>query len=157
MKKQKKRLLHIQIMCLIWLCSGFFMSLVAQNANEILGKWLNNEEDASIEIYREGDIFYGKIVWLKDGHDLLDKNNASTNLQNRKLHQLDVLKNFTYCETSKEWQNGTIYDPKSGQTYSCKMWLNVNKTLSIRGFVGFSFIGSTNIWQRPRQDHAVYH
>jgi len=157
MKKQKKRLLRFQTIYLIWLFSGFFMTLVAQNANEILGKWLNNEKDASIEIYREGDTFYGKIVWLKRGRNLLDEHNASSNLQSRKLYQLDILKNFTYCNTSKEWQNGTIYDPKSGQTYSCKMWLNVNKTLSIRGFVGFSFIGRTDVWQRPQQDHAVYH
>ncbi|MGB1206119.1 MAG: DUF2147 domain-containing protein [Chitinophagales bacterium] len=144
-------------MCLIWLFSGFFMSLVAQDANKILGKWLNNEKDASVEIYREGDKFYGKIVWLKLGRDLADEHNANVHLQKRPLYQLDVLKDFTYEEATKEWQNGTIYDPKSGQTYSCKMWLNVNKTLSIRGFVGFSFIGRTDIWQRPKQGHAVYH
>ena len=80
MKKQKKRLLRFQTIYLIWLFSGFFMTLVAQNANEILGKWLNNEKDASIEIYREGDTFYGKIVWLKRGRNLLDEHNASLSL-----------------------------------------------------------------------------
>lgn len=51
------------------LAAGLFAAenLQAQEyqADDILGLWLNEDEDAHIEVYRENDLYYGKIVWLK--------------------------------------------------------------------------------------------
>jgi uncharacterized protein (DUF2147 family) len=44
-----------------------------------------------------------------------------------------------------EYDNGKIYDPKNGKTYSCKITHKGN-TLDLRGFVGISLIGRTSTW-----------
>jgi uncharacterized protein (DUF2147 family) len=45
------------------------------------------------------------------------------------------------------WEDGKIYDPKNGKTYSCKMTLEGNE-LKVRGYVGFSLLGRTTVWTR---------
>lgn len=45
------------------------------------------------------------------------------------------------------WDDGTILDPKSGKLYRAKITLDGNK-LFVRGYIGFSLIGRTQIWTR---------
>ncbi|QEL54139.1 DUF2147 domain-containing protein [Chromobacterium paludis] len=49
------------------------------------------------------------------------------------------------------WNSGHILDPKSGKVYSAKMKLvdNGNK-LEVRGFLGFSLLGRTQVWERQQ-------
>ena len=53
----------------------------AQNkADDIIGNWLTTgKEPAKIQIYKSGEKFYGKIVWLKiptnNGKAKVDNNN----------------------------------------------------------------------------------
>jgi uncharacterized protein (DUF2147 family) len=49
---------------------------------------------------------------------------------------------------SGKWENGTIYDPKSGNTYACNMELEGTNTLRLRGYIGISLIGRTEVWKR---------
>jgi uncharacterized protein (DUF2147 family) len=126
-------------------------SLLAQK-DKIEGRWFNAEGDAKVEIYKGTDNkFYGKIVWLKDpdrdGKPKTDINNPKEALRNRPIIGLAILKGFVK-DGEKTYGDGTIYDPKSGKTYSCKMtWQNSN-TLSIRGYVGVSMLGKTTTWTR---------
>ena len=46
------------------------------------------------------------------------------------------------------WKGGTVYDPKSGKTYSGKMTLVSPNKLDMRGFVGISLFGRTTTWTR---------
>jgi uncharacterized protein (DUF2147 family) len=48
------------------------------------------------------------------------------------------------------WENGEIYDPKSGKTYSCVMKLESADKLSIRGYMGISLIGRSEVWTRVK-------
>ena len=41
--------------------------------------------------------------------------------------------------------NGKIYDPKSGKTYKCTIWLD-GKNLKVRGILGI--FHSTQTWKR---------
>jgi uncharacterized protein (DUF2147 family) len=59
---------------------------------------------------------------------------------------LDILSGFKYGG-GNIWQDGKIYDPKNGKTYSCKMTLEGNE-LKVRGYVGFSLLGRTTVWTR---------
>ncbi|QQS31286.1 MAG: DUF2147 domain-containing protein [Sphingobacteriales bacterium] len=130
-------------------------AITLNSADKVIGKWLNEEQDGAVEIFKKGDSFYGKLIWLKKGPNTLDEKNPDASKQKLKLLGKEILQNFTYTADSKLWQNGTIYDPKSGKTYSCKMWLNDNGSLSIRGYIGFSFIGRTTVWTRPSSSHPV--
>ncbi|MBU3677788.1 MAG: DUF2147 domain-containing protein [Chitinophagaceae bacterium] len=108
-----------------------------------------------MKIYKTTSGHYaGKIVWLKEpidpetGKPKLDKRNPDESLRNVPTLGLVNLKGFTYNEEEKEWQNGTVYDPKVGKEYSCKMKLQDANTLDVRGFIGVSMFGRTDTWTR---------
>lgn len=47
------------------------------------------------------------------------------------------------------WEGGTILDPKNGKTYGCRLTPSADgKTMKVRGFIGFSFLGRTQVWER---------
>lgn len=126
----------------------------AQSADAILGKWINPSGEGQIQIYKKGDLFYGKLVWLKSPNDEAtnkpkqDKNNPDKNLQGRQLLGLEILKSFKF-DGDDVYEDGNIYDPKNGKNYSCKMTLNGNK-LKIRGYIGISLLGRSEVWTRVR-------
>ena len=35
----------------------------------ILGKWLNEDKDAHVQIYQEGGKYFGKVVWLNEPNE----------------------------------------------------------------------------------------
>jgi uncharacterized protein (DUF2147 family) len=123
----------------------------SQNADAVLGNWLNEEKDAKVQIYKAGGKYFGKIVWLKNPFEAdgktprLDKKNNTESLRTRPIMNLVMLTKFTYNDG--EWEDGEIYDPKSGKTYNSKMKLNGDK-LAIRGYVGLAAFGKTTVWTR---------
>jgi len=48
------------------------------------------------------------------------------------------------------WDDGTIYDPKSGKTYSCQITLKSANILEVKGYIGFSLIGRTVEWTKAK-------
>lgn len=144
---------------LITLITLFSLNMYSQKSDDLLGFWLNEEGDAQLEVYIKSDKkFYGKIVWLEtpnetDGTPKLDKENPDEKLRSRKTMGLEILKNFSFDADDKEWEGGTIYDPKSGSTYKAYMWFeddNLSK-LYLRGYIGFSLIGRTSQWTKEKE------
>lgn len=124
----------------------------SQNADNILGVWLNEDNDAKIKIYKneKDNAYSGKLIWLKEpfeenGSPKLDDENPKEELRNKELDGLIIVKNLKF--NNDEWSGGSIYDPKSGKTYKCFAKINDNQ-LKLRGYIGFSFIGRTAIWTR---------
>lgn len=131
--------------------SGITLKAFSQEADAIVGKWYNTEKDAQVEIYKEGDKFSGKIIWLQDpkdnaGKPKVDLNNSDVSKRQRPIIGMKLLENFKY--SSGTWEEGTIYDPKNGKTYSCIIKKKDNKTLEVRGYVGISLIGRTVEWTK---------
>jgi uncharacterized protein (DUF2147 family) len=136
------------------------LKLSAQDikANDIVDVWLNEDKDAHIEIFKDGDKFFGKIVWLKTpidsltGKPNLDTKNIDESLRSRPVMGMLLLKDFVF-DGDDEWEDGEIYDPKSGKTYSCYMEFpdEDNKdNLKIRGYIGISLLGRTTYWTRVK-------
>ncbi|MCJ0742956.1 DUF2147 domain-containing protein [Pedobacter montanisoli] len=142
-----KRAALFLIICL----SAFMVS--AQSKDDILGKWINPSGEGQIEIYKRGDKYFGKLVWLKEPNDETGKpkkdvKNPKENLRNQSVLGLEILKDFSY--ENNKWTGGEIYDPKSGKTYSCNMTLKDHNTLNIRGYIGVSLLGRTESWKRVK-------
>src|SRR4030095_8435441 len=124
-------------------------------ADDIIGIWLTGgNEPAKIQIYKSGERFYGKIVWLKNatenGKHRIDVNNPDKEKRNNTIIGLVMLKDFKF-DGNDEWKGGDIYDPESGKTYSSYLYLNDKNTLKVRGYVGISLIGRTETWTRSDQ------
>ncbi|MBC7476378.1 MAG: DUF2147 domain-containing protein [Candidatus Sericytochromatia bacterium] len=121
------------------------------DGDAILGQWYTGVRDSKVEIYRTGDTYSGKISWLKqpkkDGKLKIDDKNPDKSKSNRPIMGLALLKNFKYSGNNK-WESGKIYDPRDGKEYSCNMTLANSNTLNVRGYIGFSFIGKTDVWTR---------
>jgi uncharacterized protein (DUF2147 family) len=125
----------------------------AQNADAILGKWLNATGEGQIQIYKKENKFFGKLSWIKIPNDdsskpKVDDHNPDKSLQSRPILGLELLKNFTF-NGNNVYEGGTIYDPKSGKTYSCKMTLK-DDVLKIRGYIGISLLGRSENWSRVK-------
>lgn len=144
---------------LMFVAAGIFISgtLIAQEfkKDDILGVWLNEDEDAHIEVYKEGDLYFGKIIWLKfpiddeTGKPKLDKHNPDPERQTRPSLGIKLLTDFEW-DGDNEWDEGDIYDPKSGKTYSCYIVMKDYNLLKIRGYIGVSLIGKTTYWTRVK-------
>lgn len=127
----------------------------AQAPNEgdaIIGVWESGNGKARIKIDKASDKFNGRIVWLKEpldetGKPKVDKNNPDEALRSKPLLGYSMLKAFTYSG-DKTWEEGTIYDPESGSTYSCTITMTDDNTLDVRGFIGVSLFGRTDVWKR---------
>lgn len=126
-----------------------FDTAVAQNADDVVGVWLTDGGKSKVEIYKKGDEYFGKIIWLREpnenGKPKVDKNNPDDDLKSRPLVGMELLSDFEFDDD--EWEDGEIYDPESGKTYSCEMTLDGN-TLNVRGYIGVSWVGRTTKWTR---------
>lgn len=125
--------------------------LIAGDENGIVGKWGDRKGEAKVMIYKKGDKFYGKLYWLKspydkDGNVRKDEKNPVPDKRDRELEGLEILHDFRY--QNGVWTGGKIYDPRTGKTYDCKLSLSDDGKLSIRGYLGFSFIGKTETMVR---------
>ncbi len=121
--------------------------------DRLIGVWEPSNGRARVKVEKIGSKYYGKIVWLKEPTDpvtkqaKIDKNNPDPALQNIPLKGYRNLKDFVYSGKN-EWNEGTIYDPLNGSTYSCTIKMKDKNTLEIRGYIGVSALGRTDIWKR---------
>jgi uncharacterized protein (DUF2147 family) len=135
----------------------------AADGDKVVGLWLTAPDDedgqAKIEIYEEGGTYHGKIVWLEipvypeddeqgmAGQEKVDRENPDEALQSRPIVGLELMSDFVYAGKGK-WKKGTIYAPDEGKTYKCKLTLEDPQRLKVRGFIGFSMLGRTEVWTR---------
>jgi len=142
-----------QLLALLLFTFLFSSIASAQKVDAILGSWANPSGEDHILIYKKGNKYFGKLDWIKypndeTGKPKTDKNNPDEALRTRPELGLELLKDFVYDENNV-YDDGTIYDPKSGKTYSCKMTLDGN-SLKIRGYVGISLFGRSETWTRVK-------
>jgi uncharacterized protein (DUF2147 family) len=139
----------------------------AGDGDAILGTWATDPEaeggQAHIEIFRDGDTYSGKIVWLEEplytaddedgdeGEPKIDTNNPDPALQSRPIMGLEMMRGFVF-DGKETWKKGTIYDPDNGKTYKCKLRLGDGGVLNVRGFIGISMIGRTSQWTQVTTD-----
>jgi len=123
----------------------------AENPDAIVGEWYTAGGKSVVEIFKCSELYCGRIVWLRnpktaEGEDRTDLKNPDESERDHKLLGLEILAGFRYAGENS-WKEGTIYDPKNGKTYSCKMKLDGSE-LKVRGYVGFSLFGRTTVWTR---------
>lgn len=149
----------------------------ASNPDDIIGKWLYlNEkgEQVNIEVYKEGNLYYGKIVWLQvpnytaeyleeEGHP--EKDNPNIKLDGPKIDYknpdparrndpvigLVILKGVKYDADDDEWSDGFVYKADEGKTYTCYVKLVEADKLKLKGYIlGMPWLGKTRYWTRMK-------
>lgn len=146
--KTRKNLTTALLMVL--LITAYAGSLNAQTkADALLGEWLSEKKDSRFLIYKQDQKYYGKIVW-GTGSDTKDSKNPNLKLRNRELIGLTILHDFVF-DGEDTWADGTIYDPREGKTYACKLTLKSENELNVRGYMGISMFGRTEVWTRIKK------
>ncbi|WP_428665172.1 DUF2147 domain-containing protein [Runella sp.] len=126
-------------------------STFGQNADAILGVWLNADKDGKIQIYKSGNEYFGKLIWGKNLYESdgktpkKDVKNSDATLKGRPLLNMPILEHYVFQKG--EWRNGKVYDPKSGKTYDSVMKLKDGK-LEIRGYIKVVTFGKTTVWTK---------
>lgn len=127
----------------ILLMMTFAVISLTAYSQDIFGTWITEAGDGNVEIYENNGKVFGKIVWLKKGADTKDTHNPDAKLKDRKLIGVNLLSGLT--KKGDKYEGGKIYDPKSGKTYKCAIWLD-GKELKVRGILGI--FHSTQTWKR---------
>ncbi len=132
------------------------MTPKADEPDAILGKWLSSKKRNQVQIYKQGNKYNGKLVWMLEPTEAgsnkpkIDALNPDEKLRTRPLMGLVMLTNLTY-KGNGVWGDGTIYNPEDGKTYGCEVTLGAHNTLDMRGYVmGMPFLGKTRTWTRVR-------
>lgn len=124
------------------------ISLFSQNANAIMGTYMTDKNEGMVEISKKGAKYFGTLTWTKTPGKL-DSNNPDKKQQTDKLAGKEILKDFDF-DGKDLWHNGSIYDPKNGKTYSCKITRDEKGNLNVRGFIGVSLLGRTAFWVKVK-------
>ena len=126
------------------------LARAAADSDSPVGFWKN--EDAKIEIFEVDGKLSGKVASLNeqytaDGQEKTDIRNPDPAKRSRPLLGLTFMMGFTQVRPGL-WENGTVYDPKSGNTYSAILEYSGGESLKLRGYIGISLIGRTAVWTR---------
>ena len=138
----------------IFFCIAMMVvSMAAMSAQDVIGKWKLEDGTAIVEVYKSGDVYNGKIVWLKnptepDGSPVVDDKNPDKALRSRQVMGLNMLHGLK--KDGAKYSGGKIYDPGNGKTYNCSMQVE-GDVLKVRGSLDAKgLIGRTMDWFRVK-------
>ena len=143
---------------MMFLCLFIFsVASIFAEESDVNGVWVNSAGN-QIKIFKENGLYVGEIVKLAEplypkGHKLegkekLDLENPDASKNTRKIVGIRNVWGFIY-EDGK-YKNGKVYDPKSGNTYYCKMEI-VKGVLKMKGSVDkMGLIGKTEEWEKVK-------
>jgi uncharacterized protein (DUF2147 family) len=115
-------------------------SAPATPAGSPVGTWSTANGHGVVEIAQCGDALCGRIV----GIDREPTAPMPTDVHGRSQCGLTIIKNER-PEADGTWL-GEVTDPRDGNTYHAKLWLDERGDLRLRGFIGIPLLGSTQIW-----------
>jgi uncharacterized protein (DUF2147 family) len=146
--------MKIYLCILLLIVPLFVLAQETKVADGVIGTWWTAGKESTVEIYKAANEYQGKITWLKipldeKGNIKTDPKNPKAELRNRKRLGMIILVDLVKTGQN-EWSKGTIYDPKSGNTYKCTIKMKDNNTLLLRGFIGVSLLGRTETWLRAK-------
>ncbi len=128
-------------------------ALFATAQDNILGVWKTIDDETGepkshVEIYKGDDgMIYGKVIKLLPAASVSTCNGCPGSMAGKSLIGLDIL---TGLKPYKDYYSyGIITDPDGGKQYKCNVTPAGDK-LEVRGYIGFSLLGRTQIWHRVK-------
>lgn len=121
----------------------------------IIGKWMTEQNDLEVEVYKQDNSFKAKVVWFNDSDDKsqpmdlrLDDKNPNKSLRSRKCIGMDVLRDLHYDAEEKEWVDGKVYVAKNGKEWDSLAWITEDNLLKVKGYWLFKFLCQTLTFKR---------
>lgn len=121
----------------------------ATGAPDPTGLWLTENERSAIRVRECGDRLCGEIAWIIDGGMQYDTENPDESLRDRPMCGLKILWGLQQdADDPREWEDGKVYKADDGDTYGAELTVKGPDELKVRGFVGFSLFGKSQVWTR---------
>jgi uncharacterized protein (DUF2147 family) len=134
------RKIKLPLIALIIYSLFSFKNFSSDESEKIIGVWFTENNSSKIQIYKNDNQYFGKIVWIAPKSEKED-------LKVKPTLGYQIFRKFIY-ESKNLWSGGQVSDPRSGMTVSGKMTLKDDKTLSVRGYLGAPMFGKTVILKR---------
>ena len=121
---------------------------------QVTGKWKTIDDETGqaksiVEIYEQNGKIYGKVIEILNPAKKQAKcTKCKGDDKDKPIDGLVIIKGLT--KDGNEYTDGDILDPNKGKLYSCTIKLDGNDKLNVRGYVGFSLLGRTQVWQRVK-------
>ncbi len=128
----------------------------SQNSpDQIVGRWMSNENNLEVEIFKAGGCYSAKVVWIDNSGDKstpmnarCDFRNPDESLRRRKIIGLVVMNGLIYNKENNDWEQGKIYDPHNGKDWNAKASLTEGGLLRVRGYWGFQLLGKDVLFRK---------
>lgn len=126
-----------------------------------IGRWYAEGGAAQVEIAPCDDAICGRVVWLRapfdeHGCELRDRFNDEPSLRDRSVLGLEVLHGLQpAAHDARLWEHGSIYDPASGRTYTCRLTMLDDDRVEIRGFLVVPLLGRSTTWIRVGAEERI--
>ena len=146
----------------ITLFAFLFAGATFASPNSPIGKWKTIDDETHkvksiVSIWQDGNgKLRGKIeeIFPDPGEDpdpVCDKCEPEDPRYNKRIIGMEIMNGFTRTSPNNpsEWEEGEILDPDNGKVYSCNLTVDASgKSLEVRGYIGFSWIGRSQTWVR---------
>ena len=141
----KKTITISAVILLLFIFSSFKYN--NNSADKIIGKWIL-PDNIKIEIYKENNKLYGKIIDLTGFNDgqTKDVKNPDKLKRNDELIGKIIISDLEYDSNIKQWINGTIYAPKKGIELNLK--INYVKENKLEAEASKLFFWKSIIWKK---------
>ena len=132
----------------------FFSIIFNAQGQTVLGKWKTIDDETGeaksiVEVYEKSGKIYAKVVEiLRAEHkkDICTKCEGAD--KNKPILGLHIIKGLS--KNGDTYEGGSVVDPKSGKSYSCKISLKGKDKLVVRGYIGISLFGRSQTWIRQK-------
>ena len=132
--KKVYKILSFTLLFLMFLSFSSFLN-ITQNEDAIVGKWTEESGVRTIEIYKSGNEFFGKI--LNNKHESEDQLTPGT----------VMMDNFIYDKEDQNWKGKVVIPSRD---------MNLNGTIileneyQIKSVVKVAFVSKSKIWNRVK-------
>ena len=148
-------LLSIKLNMKIYLLLLF--SLIAQlsytQSASPIGIWKTIDDETGeakshVKIYEENDMLYGQIVklLLKPADSICQA--CTGEKKDQPVLGMLIIEDMTAYK--KYWSGGKIMDPENGKYYKCKIYMENDDKIKVRGYIGIELAGRNQYWERVR-------
>jgi uncharacterized protein (DUF2147 family) len=112
----------------------------------VTGVWIDHTGQGAVEIHPCGQNMCGRIAWLKEP---LDKKGGgpAKDAKGRPMCGLQIIGDLK-PQANGAWENGWIYNPEEGQTFSAEIKLQSRDALLVTGYLGMKWLGEDFVWKR---------
>ena len=151
------KLIRYNALCVFALALCALISAAGAGAQQLtpklqnaIGHWQTYDDGkpaGQMETYLVNGQLFGRVTKVRPGRtpqDLCDK--CSGEYKNQLILGMVIMRNFH--PDGDDWVGGTVVDPENGKEYKGKIWAEGNDKVHLRGYIGISLLGRTEVWTR---------